>query len=156
MLNFIRSSRKGYISVLLSLTIAAVLTGCTTKAETSRQSETPPKKEVAAATQTPGMRISETPYAERQLDGDYEYSTPAPRKNAPLALTKASFEKVKTGMTLDDVEKLMGEKGMLVSTMDINGRKTQIYKWSNNDFSSYIDVTIENGKVVEKKDKGLK
>jgi hypothetical protein len=40
--------------------------------------------------------------------------------------------------------------------MDVNGRKTQIYKWSNDNFTSYIDVTIENGKVAEKKDKGLK
>jgi len=154
--NFIRTSKKGYIFGILILTFAGILAGCTTKAETVRQpAPATPQREVSATTQTPGYRTSQDPYSERQFDGDFEYSTPAPPKTS-ANLTKAMFDKIKVGMALEAVEKMMDEKGMLVSTMDVNGRKTQIYKWSNDNFSSYIDVTVENGKVVEKKDKGLK
>ena len=154
--NFIRTGKTGYILGLLLLALAGFSAGCSTKAETVRRTtpEAPPR-EVAATTQTPSNRMMQDPYADRQFDGDFEYPTPtAPKTSANL--NKASFDKIKTGMTLDAVEKLMGEKGMLVSTMDVNGRKTQTYKWSNDNFSTYIDVVIENGKVAEKKDKGLK
>ena len=156
MINFIRTSIKGRILGLFLLTSAAVTAGCTAQAETSQRIE-PPKREVTTARRAPvddDVRMTRNPYAEMPQDGDFDYS--APPKSAPVKLTKSTFEQIKTGMTLSEVEKLMGDKGMLVSTMDVNGRKTQIYKWSNDNFTTYIDVTIENEKVVEKKDKGLK
>lgn len=155
MINFIRTSKKGYILGLL-LTLAGISAGCATRAETVRQTEPPvPPRETAVATQTPGTRMNQDPYYERQFDGDMEYSTPAEQKTSEN-LNKATFTRIKPGMSLAEVEKMMGEKGMLVSTMDVNGRKTQTYKWSNDNFSTYIDVVIENGKVAEKKEKGLK
>jgi hypothetical protein len=154
MINFIRANK--HILGLILLTLAAISAGCTTKAETTRKTEpTEPKREVVETTQTPGYRMNQDPYYDRDFDSDMEYSTPTPTKSS-ATLTKASFGKIKVGMTLEEVEKLLDEKGMLVSTMDVNGRKTQIYKWSSDNFKSYIDVTIESGKVVEKKDKGLK
>jgi hypothetical protein len=156
MINFIGIHKKGHIVGLILLTIAGISAGCTTRAETTRQTEpSTPKRETPATTQTPSYRANQDPYSERQFDGDMEYSTPAPKKSS-ANLTKAAFEKIKVGMTLAEVEKMLGEVGMLVSTMDVNGRKTQIYKWSSDNFTSYIDVTIESGKVVEKKDKGLR
>ena len=156
MINFIRTSKTGHILGLVLLAIAGISAGCTTRAETVKKGEPPvAKKETVATTQTPSYRMEEDPYFDRQFDGDMDYSLPAPKKTT-ANLSKATFEKIKVGMTLGEVEKILGEEGMLVSTMDVNGRKTQIYKWSNDDFSSYIDVTIENTKVVEKKNKGLK
>jgi len=157
MISFIRTSKKGKVLGLILLAIAGISVGCTTKAETVKKNDPPaPQKQTAPPTQTPGYKVDEDPYYERDFYGDREYSTPAPQKSAPANLTKLTFNKIKTGVMLEEVEMLMGEKGMLVSTMDVNGRKTQIYKWSNDNFTSYIDVTIEGGKVVEKKDKGLK
>ena len=154
--NFKRTSSKGHILGLILLAVAGISAGCTTRAETLKRNEqTAPKKEVATATQTPSYRMEEDPYFDRQFDGDMDYSMPAPKKST-ANISKTTFEKVKVGMTLGEVEKVLGEEGMLVSTMDVNGRKTQIYKWSNDNFTSYIDVTIENTKVVEKKNKGLK
>ena len=154
MINFISANR--HILGLILLTLAAISAGCTTKAETTRKTEpTAPQREVAETSQTPVYRMNQDPYYDRDFDSDMEYSTPSPTKSS-ATLTKTSFGKIKIGMTLEEVEKLLDEKGMLVSTMDVNGRKTQIYKWSSDNFQSYIDVTIEGGKVVEKKDKGLK
>jgi len=156
MINLIRAGKKGHILGLILLAIAGISAGCTTSAETIRKTEPPTqKRETTATAQTPVYPINQDPYSERQFDGDMEYSTPAPQKSS-ANLNKSSFEKIKVGMTLGEVEKMLGDEGMLVSTMDVNGRKTQIYKWSNDNFTSYIDVTIENGKVVEKKNKGLK
>jgi len=156
MINFIKTGKKGHILGLILLALAGITAGCTTKAETKRQTEpVAQKREVSDTTQTPSVRLNQDPYYEREFDGDMEYSTPAPQKSA-ANLTKASFEKIKIGMTLGEVEKTLGEEGMLVSTMDVNGRKTQTYKWSNDNFTSYIDVVIESGKVAEKKNKGLK
>lgn len=163
MINVISTGTRGNILGLLLLTLAAISAGCTTRAETSRQSEpTATKKEAAVTTPTPAettrtpAELSRPdPYSEKQFDGDMEYSTPAPKKSA-ASIDKATFEKIKIGMTLEEVEKLVGEKGMLVGINDINGRKTQIYKWTTDGFSSYIDVIIENGKVSEKREKNLK
>jgi len=156
MINFIRASIKGHLPGLILLAIAGISAGCAAKAETTGRTEpAAPQKETATTTQTPSVRLSHDPYSEREFDGDMEYSTPAPKKSAAL-LTKASFEKIKVGMPLAEVEKVLGEAGMLVSIMDFNGRKTQTYKWSNDNFTSYIDVVVEGGKVAEKKQQGLK
>jgi hypothetical protein len=138
------------------LAIAGISAGCTARAESVKPNDPPvQKKEITATTQTPEVRMTRNPYAEVPQDGDMEYATPEPRKTSPT-LTKVAFDKIKVGMSLADVERMLGDEGMLVSTMDVNGKKTQIYKWSNGNFTSYIDVTIENNKVIEKKDKGLK
>ncbi|HEY0460077.1 MAG TPA: hypothetical protein VGC97_13150 [Pyrinomonadaceae bacterium] len=157
MINFIRTNKKGHILGLFLLSVSAILAGCTARAETTRQQPAPPKREVAAQrTPDDDIRMTRNPYAEMPQDGDMEYSAPAPQKNAPANLSKSAFEKIKLGMTLGEVEKILGDKGMLVATMDVNGRKTRTYKWSNDNFTSYIDVVIENERVTEKKDKGLK
>lgn len=155
MINFIRASKKGYFIGLILSTLAAISAGCVMKAETIKKPEPPAPKREAATTQTPGYRMNRDPYEERDFEGDMDYPAPAPTV-VSRKITKADFYKIKTGMTLEEVENFLGDKGMLVSTMDVNGRKTRIYKWSSDNFTSYLDVTIENGKVVEKKEKGLK
>jgi hypothetical protein len=155
-MNFIRARKMGHILGLIFLAVAGISVGCTTKAETTKPAEpAAPKKVAIAATQTPSARVTPDLYNERQLEDDLEYSSPSPRRPTSK-VSRASYEKIKIGMTLEQVEKLIGEQGMLVSTMNVNGRKTQIYKWSSDNFSSYIDVTTEGGKVIEKKDKNLK
>ena len=137
------------------MAVAGIFAGCTTKAESIKPAEPPAAKKEVSTAQTPVNRPAPDTYFEREFEGDMEYSTPKPA-NSTAAVNRPTYEKIKVGMTLEEVEKIAGDKGMLVSTMDVNGRKTQIYKWSNDNFTSYIDVTIENGKVIEKKDKNLK
>lgn len=148
MIDFISAKTKRNILGLLILAIAGFSAGCGTKAEMPK-----PKSETAA--QTNPERVELDPFYEMRPEGDMEYSTPAPKKTL-TNLTKATFEKIKIGMTLVEVEIVMGEKGMLVSTKDADGKKMQIFKWSSGNFTSYIDVTIEDGKVTGKKEKGLK
>jgi hypothetical protein len=162
MQNIINIGKNGRLLGLLLLAAAGISAGCSTRAE-SRQAAEPTiaKKEAVTATPTPAIKTSTMPATERRFDGDFEgdmdYSTPSTAKRtAPVNLNKATFEKIRIGMALEEVEKLVGEKGMLVGTNIVNGKTKKIYKWSNDNFSSYIDVTIENGKVIEKNDKNLK
>lgn len=160
MINLINKSKKGHILGLILLAAAGISAGCSTKAE-SRQTTEPTIAKKEAAAPTPALKTTPTADPERRFDGDFEddmeYSTPKPAaKKSAVNISKATFEKIKTGMTLEEVEKLVGDEGMLVGTNIINGRTKKIYKWSNDNFSSYIDVTIENEKVIEKQDKNLK
>ena len=72
------------------------------------------------------------------------------------AITKANYEKIREGMTLAEVEKILGDEGLKVGTNTINGRTTEIYKWTDDNFTSYIDVIFEKDNVVEKREKNLK
>jgi hypothetical protein len=106
-----------------------------------------------------------SPTVDKNLEAEYrqrtnEYYGEVPMPQSPVKddakiISKASFDKIAEGMSYKEVVKAMGDEGMLVSIMKVNGRETQIYKWSNADFSKYIDVTFEKEKVVEKKQKGL-
>ena len=69
MIKFLRTSKKGHILGLIVIAIAGLAAGCATRAETTGTGELPaPKSEAAATTQTPGMRMSHDPYAEREFD----------------------------------------------------------------------------------------
>ena len=71
------------------------------------------------------------------------------------AISKANFEKIKEGMTLQEVEKILGGEGLNVATKIVNGRQTETFKWTSDNFTTYIDVVFEKNKMVEKKEKGL-
>lgn len=163
MQKIINIGKNGRLLGLLLLAAAGISAGCSTRVE-SRQASEPAiaKKEAVTATPTPAIKTSTMPETDRRFDGDFEddmeYSTPSTSKRTAAAvnLNKATFEKIRIGMTLEEVEKLVGEKGMLVGTNVVNGSTKKIYKFANDNFSSYIDVTLENGKVAEKRDKNLK
>lgn len=158
MINLI--NKKIHILGLILVAVAGISAGCSTRAESRQTSEPTVAKKEPVTASSPAAKPSSMPDAERRFDGDFdgdmEYTTPAPSKKSAANINKASFEKIKIGMTLEEVEKIVGDKGMLVGTNIINGRTKYIYKWSNDNFSSYIDVTIENDKVSEKADKNLK
>ncbi len=79
MINFIRTSTKGYILGLLLITIAGVLAGCTARAETKpTPTDSPKQPEVAVTSAPPEYRMNRDPYLEMPFDGDMEYYRPLP------------------------------------------------------------------------------
>ena len=77
------------------------------------------------------------------------------RKEDSKIVTKANFDRIEIGMSYKEVVKIFGDEGMQTSTMLVNNRETTIFKWTLPDFSRYIDLHFENGKVIEKKQKNL-
>jgi hypothetical protein len=157
-----QNSQRNTTAILIFSIIAAVTAGCGARAETGNTADatksavasTPASTPAAVSPATPEMKTTvpspESPDAEKQPAAK-EQTQPA-----NSAVTKAGFEKIEEGMPLAEVQELLGDEGMKVSTMVINGRESEIYKWSDDNFSSYIDVTFEKGRVVDKKEKGMK
>lgn len=143
---------------------ASTLIGCTSLAGDAKQQPAKPadntaNKTVAVKPTSENANKETAPPKEAKTDngGVTEKGDIAPSGKSESAngLTAASYNKIEIGMTLAQIEKIVGEAGMKVSEMKVNGRETEIYKWASSDFGKYIDVTFEHGKAIEKKQKGL-
>jgi hypothetical protein len=103
---------------------------------------------------TPTPKVETTANAENKEVTDKETKTENPVYKTSRSLnemiTKANFEKIENGMTLDEVGKIFRDKGMLVSDATINGRHTLTYMWATDDMKKRIRVTFEKDKVIEK------
>ena len=62
-------------------------------------------------------------------------------------LSPTNFEKVKTGMTLDQVQKILGEPTES-SSVDLAGFSGTVSKWKRGDVT--VSIQFVNGKVVAK------
>lgn len=76
-------------------------------------------------------------------------------KNANLDLSKANYEKIKTGMKLDEVQQILGGPGDAISNTGSGAFSSSVYKWSGSNYS-FIVVGFMNGKVITKSQNGLK
>ncbi|MBO5884094.1 MAG: DUF3862 domain-containing protein [Clostridia bacterium] len=73
-------------------------------------------------------------------------------------ISMSEFNKIKTGMTYDEVVVVVGCKGELMSEVDIGYSEyaTKIYSWEGNGYAgSNANVTFQGGKVVSKAQIGL-
>lgn len=75
-------------------------------------------------------------------------------KNETSGITAANFAKIKTGMKYDEVVKILGAEGELLSESEIAGFKTQIYQWKAGMMSN-MNATFQNGKLMGKSQIGL-
>jgi len=72
-------------------------------------------------------------------------------------VTKEEFDKIQTGMTYEEVIKIVGFEGELNSQVDIGAGeqyKTEIYTWANPGGSN-MNATFQGGKVISKAQIGL-
>jgi hypothetical protein len=144
-----RSNIALYGTIML---LAAIYCGCASTAEPPAQTNANRAENRTVAVKSP--EPSRTPVEAVPPVSGPDAET-APNSVAGGSLSRANYEKIKEGMTLGEVEKILGGEGLKVSTMTVNGRETEIYKWTNDNFKSYIDVVFEKNKVVEKKEKGI-
>jgi hypothetical protein len=157
----IQSIKLQILAILALIISSGIFAGCTTTKTSATQSSnnqtnTVSTNKTAELTASPNQtkdkveiepKTNETPKTttkESKIDGI-----------GSKGISKTNFDKINEGMSYKEVATLLEDEGMKVAIMKVNGRSTEIYKWSNADFSVYIDVTFENDKVVEKKQKGL-
>lgn len=78
---------------------------------------------------------------------------------APVELaetvTKENFDKIKNGMSREDVDSLFAMPNSLISSKQPKGKLTETYRWESDDAAKYIEVTFVQNKVVSKNQKGL-
>lgn len=76
-------------------------------------------------------------------------------------VTYSDFEKIKPGMTLDEVEKMIGRKGVLANKDEYSDGMIvptipgeQVYYWQNKNESN-LNISILNGRVNHKAETDL-
>jgi hypothetical protein len=157
MKNIFENIGSGNMRAWLLILVAAAFTGCASqKNAVTRNDSTHGGASDVAASRTPGLKIE--PKRLESLENydseDPEHYKPA-RGAASETITKANFDRIKTGMSYREAVEIFGGEGMQTSTMKTGDRETIIFKWTVPDFSKYIDIHFENDKVIEKKQKGL-
>jgi hypothetical protein len=71
-----------------------------------------------------------------------------------LKITLTEFEKINQGMTIEEVEAIIGEPGKLIANSKVGDVSGQVYSWKNSKGSNAI-IEFRNGKVVAKAQAGL-
>ncbi len=68
-----------------------------------------------------------------------------------------SFGKIKTGMKYDEVVKILGKEGEVLSETEMSGLRTVMYKWDGDEgWGSNMNAMFQNGKLISKSQFGLK
>lgn len=80
--------------------------------------------------------------------------TPASRPSSG-GVSKENYDRLKTDMTKDEVERIMGGPGEELSSSSGGDLTFTVYKWSGENYSAII-VTFQNDKLKYKSQVGLK
>ncbi len=73
----------------------------------------------------------------------------------PIEVTKAQYDQIQNGMTIEEVRKIMGSDGALKSQAKFTSFSTESYSWKGPKFSR-ISVWMKDGKVNRKSQFGMK
>ena len=88
-------------------------------------------------------------------------SAPAVTQSAPASaaagtMSLAQFNQIQTGMSYEDVQKIVGSAGTVLSESSIGGISIRIVSWlGNGSLGSNAAITFQNGAVSGKSQAGL-
>lgn len=71
-------------------------------------------------------------------------------------VTMEQFTTIKEGMTYEEVVAVLGSEGEVLSSNEVGGYKTVMYKWDGAAVMSNMNATFQNGKMMSKAQFGLK
>lgn len=71
-------------------------------------------------------------------------------------ITLDKFNKIQSGMSYNQVKEIVGCEGTVVSESEYMGTKMTIYSWYGKDGISNANINIENDKLLNKSQIGLK
>lgn len=69
-------------------------------------------------------------------------------------VTMDNFNKLKTGMTYEQVVKILGEEGTVLSENEMSGYRTVMYQWKGG-YVANMNCMFQNGKLISKAQFGL-
>lgn len=70
-------------------------------------------------------------------------------------ITLADFEKIKTGMTYEEVVSIFGVKGEQLSENNVSPVSTTIYVWEGNGRVDQVTLVFQDNKLIHKQQMGL-
>jgi hypothetical protein len=84
-----------------------------------------------------------------------ELSTPKPEDTTGVNMV--NYSKLQTGMSYEEVVSILGSNGEEMSSNDIAGYKSVMYKWDGDgSFGANLNAMFQNGKLIQKAQYGLK
>jgi hypothetical protein len=98
---------------------------------------------------------SSTPTSPSPAMSDSPTTTSSPKTSGKAELTLEKYDRIKTGMSLKEVEEIIGAKGEEMSSSEIGKYKIVSMKWDGGDFK-YIYATFNNDKLTSKSQANLK
>lgn len=130
--------------------------------------------DTASATSTtekvdqPKEKVAETPKAEKVKEEPKEEvkvekpKAEVTKKEEPKkedkksTISMAEFDSIETGMSMAEVNKIIGGKGSLLSSAGSGAYETKIFQWDGDaGWGANANVTFQNGKVMAKAQFGL-
>jgi hypothetical protein len=97
---------------------------------------------------------SATPYVANTASSPTGTSSPATTSSSG-GLTLAKYNQIKDGMSLKEVNDLLGKEGQESSSSRVGSTKIATYKWQGNDYE-YIFCNFTNDKLTFKSQANLK
>ncbi|WP_316568842.1 DUF3862 domain-containing protein [Neobacillus sp. YIM B06451] len=143
-------NKKWWVLIFAILIIGGIA-GCVDEsADTNKEVQTP-------ATETDSKDDTankETPKKETPKKEQKKTSKPAAKKGV---LTKEKFEQIKDGMTYEEVVKIVGAEGKVISETGDKGSQyhTVMYEFDTDGFMSNASMMFQGGKLINKAQFGL-
>jgi hypothetical protein len=112
---------------------------------------------VFAAIADNGSEVTTTETTQEQPAEKQEPKKEEPKKEV-AGISKAEFEKIQTGMTYEEVVKIIGTEGELMSEVGEKGTEyyTVMYSWDGEKgFGANANATFQGGKMMSKAQFGL-
>jgi hypothetical protein len=83
---------------------------------------------------------------------------PQPPSGPAVGVTMENFKRLKNGMKYSEVVAILGKEGEEVSSSDVGGTSTVMYKWDGDEggFGANMNAMFQNGKMMSKAQFGLK
>ena len=94
------------------------------------------------------------PNSPAALDSPSDVSTEA--SGSTPGVDKAAFQSLKTGMSYERAVAILGSEGEEISSSDMGGTKTVMYKWEGGGFGANMNAMFQNDKLISKAQMGLK
>lgn len=113
-----------------------------------------PKPQDRSTTDAPAPISAETPTATNSsIPSNASANTDA---KTTAGVNLANFNLIKTGMKYEDVVKILGKEGEVLSETEMAGYKTVVYKWDGSGLGANLNAIFQNGKLISKSQYGLK
>lgn len=77
-----------------------------------------------------------------------------PSEDAPM-ITKSQYEELNIGMTLTQVEEVLGGPGKEIMSSDAGGIVTTVHEWGSSQAGWAVTLTFQNGALTSKAQFGL-
>ena len=115
-----------------------------------------PKTETPTNTTSQANVVSPTASPTQSKQNTTVSSSPKTSESS-AGVTMANFSRLKTGMTYSQVVEILGKEGEELSSNEIGGYKTVMYKWDGDaGWGSNMNAMFQNGKLNSKAQFGLK